>query len=63
MDDLLTPRHAADIASVGVNTLRVWARKGYVTTIRTPNGQHRYIRSEIERLGPKVKEVARHDHA
>ena len=35
---------------VSIDTLRRWEREGKITSVRTPGGQRRYARSEIDRL-------------
>lgn len=48
--DTLTRREAARLLGVHVKTLDRWARDGLVPAWRTPGGQRRYRRSELERL-------------
>ena len=47
-DRLLSIGKAAERLGVSVGTLRAWADKGLVHTIRLPSGYRRFTRSEID---------------
>jgi excisionase family DNA binding protein len=50
-DSLLTPRQAADLLNVHVNTLRHWSNKGILETYRIgPRGDRRLRRQDIDNL-------------
>ncbi len=50
-DSLLTPRQAADLLNVHVNTLRHWSNKGILETYRIgPRGDRRLRRQDIVNL-------------
>jgi len=56
-DNLLTPRQAAKLLGVHLQTLRKWDKAGSLKAIRTPGGHRRFRRSDIEVLrGLSVKE-------
>lgn len=42
---------------VAVSTVRNWELKGYITAIRTPGGQRRFRRADIEAM-LTAKEIA-----
>lgn len=52
--ELISPRAAADIAGVSMNTLREWDKKGLIDSYRTDGGHRRYsldsLRKHLERL-------------
>lgn len=47
---LLSIGQAADLLGVSIGTLRSWADKGMVKTIRLPSGYRRFIPDDIEAL-------------
>ncbi|MGE0545286.1 MAG: MerR family DNA-binding transcriptional regulator [Dehalococcoidia bacterium] len=47
-DKLLSIGRAAEMLGVSVGTLRAWADKGLVHTIRLPSGYRRFTRGEID---------------
>ncbi len=47
-DRLLSIGKAAERLGVSVGTLRAWADKGLIHTIRLPSGYRRFTRSEID---------------
>lgn len=50
MAEMLTARTAADLLGVDKRTILRMARDGKIRSFRTPGGQHRFRREEIERL-------------
>lgn len=50
MAEMLTARTAADLLGVDKRTVLRMARDGKIRSFRTPGGQHRFRREEIERL-------------
>ena len=44
---LLTPSEAAELLSVSPTTIRLWARNGRLTSVKTPGGHRRFNRDEI----------------
>lgn len=49
-DELVPIGRAARELNVSIATLRRWERAGKITAIRTPTGQRRFPRSEIDRI-------------
>lgn len=49
-DDLLTAGQAADVLQVEIGTVRRWANAGKLPFWRTPGGQRRFRRSDLESL-------------
>lgn len=47
IQELLTPAEVAQILRVDPKTVTRWARDGRLTSVRTPGGHRRYIKSEI----------------
>jgi excisionase family DNA binding protein len=45
---LLSIGEAAQLLGVSVGTLRAWADKGFVRTIRLPSGYRRFTQEEID---------------
>lgn len=41
---------AAAILGVSINTLRRWESNGVITSVRTPGGQRRFDRADVEAL-------------
>lgn len=50
MAEMLTARTAADLLGVDKRTILRMARDGKIRSFRTPGGQHRFRREEIERV-------------
>lgn len=52
--ELISPRAAADIAGVSMNTLREWDKKGLIDSYRTDGGHRRYsiesLHKHLEKL-------------
>jgi excisionase family DNA binding protein len=48
--DLLPIGDVARALGVTVATVRRWDAAGHIVSVRTPGGQRRFTRSEIERL-------------
>jgi excisionase family DNA binding protein len=44
---LLTPSAAAELLSVSPTTIRLWARNGRLTSVKTPGGHRRFNRDEV----------------
>jgi excisionase family DNA binding protein len=49
-DELLTSAEVADIFGVDRRTVVLWAKRGRLNALRTPGGQHRFRRVEIDDL-------------
>jgi excisionase family DNA binding protein len=49
-DKLLPIGKAAELLGVSVGTLRAWADKGLVHTIRLPSGYRRFTKEEIDEM-------------
>lgn len=47
---LLTPSKAAELLSVSPTTIRLWARNGRLTSVKTPGGHRRFNRDEVMSL-------------
>ena len=45
-----TPAQAANLLGVHPESLRRWEREGKITSYRTPGGQRRFLKREIERF-------------
>lgn len=53
MDDtkeFLSVGEAAEILEVSTQTLRRWEKAGAITALRTPGGQRRFRRSDVDAL-------------
>ncbi len=48
--DLMTPGEVAETFRVDVKTVQRWAIAGRIGSIKTPGGQRRFRRSEVEAL-------------
>lgn len=46
----LTLSEAIDVLGVHETTLRRWADKGAIKTVRTPGGQRRFLQEDVERI-------------
>lgn len=47
---MLRVGEAAALLEVSVETVRRWDKRGYLTAVRTPSGQRRFRRSDLEAL-------------
>jgi excisionase family DNA binding protein len=47
---LLTPSAAAELLSVSPTTIRLWARNGRLTSVKTPGGHRRFNKDEVMTL-------------
>ena len=52
---LLRTSEVADLFSVSSRTVREWARRGLLPTIRTPGGQHRFPERPVRELLHRVR--------
>ncbi|WP_375490284.1 helix-turn-helix domain-containing protein [uncultured Jatrophihabitans sp.] len=52
--DLLRPGDVARIFNVAPSTVRMWARLGKLAEVRTPGGQRRFRRADVEALVGKA---------
>lgn len=50
MTELMTPQEVADLFRVHVRTVNLWAAKGKLESTKSPGGQNRFRRSDVERL-------------
>ena len=50
MTELLPIRDAAAKVGVHPQTLRRWEAEGRISSLRTPSGQRRYRREDVEKL-------------
>lgn len=57
-DRPLTPSQVADLFNVSVATVAMWADKGLLPHFRTPGGQRRFHRTEVEPLVGRTLEPA-----
>jgi excisionase family DNA binding protein len=48
--EYLAVGEAAALVGVSVDTLRRWERAGQIKAVRTPTGQRRFKRSDVEAL-------------
>lgn len=46
----LTPSQVADLFSVSITTVGKWADEGKLPHFRTPGGQRRFHREDVERV-------------
>lgn len=46
----MSPGRAAAALGISIETLRRWEKAGKIAAFRTPGGQRRYDRSEIDRV-------------
>jgi excisionase family DNA binding protein len=54
---LLRTSEVAELFSVSSRTVREWARRGLLPTIRTPGGQHRFPERPVQELLHRVRGV------
>jgi excisionase family DNA binding protein len=52
---LLRTSEVAELFSVSSRTVREWARRGLLPTIRTPGGQHRFPERSVRELLQRVR--------
>jgi excisionase family DNA binding protein len=52
----LTASEAAKLLGVSLSTVRRWSDAGVLPTYRTPGGQRRYSRAEVERFVASLQE-------
>lgn len=57
-DEILYIGAAAEVARVSKDTLRRWADEGKVPSIRTPSGQRKFRRGDMEAVNRFPDEVA-----
>jgi excisionase family DNA binding protein len=55
---LLRTSEVAELFSVSSRTVREWARRGLLPTIRTPGGQHRFPERPVHELLHRVRGLA-----
>jgi len=48
--EVMSPGRAAAALGISIETLRRWEKAGKIAAFRTPGGQRRFDRSEIERV-------------
>lgn len=60
---LLNVGQAADYLGVSAASLRKWSNDGLVATYRTPGGQRRYARDDLDRFIDSMRETGPTDHA
>lgn len=49
-DQLLPIGDVAKALGVSIETVRRWDRAGHIESVRTPGGQRRFRRAEVDRL-------------
>jgi excisionase family DNA binding protein len=54
-EQLLRTSEVAELFSVSSRTVREWARRGLLPTIRTPGGQHRFPERPVRELLHRVR--------
>lgn len=60
---LLNVGQAADYVGVSAASLRKWSNDGLVSVYRTPGGQRRYHRDDLDRFMSSMREATPGDHA
>jgi excisionase family DNA binding protein len=60
---LLNVGEAADYLGVSAASLRKWSNDGLVATYRTPGGQRRYSRDDLDTFIDSMREPSPVDHA
>jgi len=55
----LTASEAARVLGVSLSTVRRWSDAGVLPTYRTPGGQRRYSRAEVEQFVTSLQERRR----
>ena len=56
--ELLSIAQASKLLAVHPRTLREWANRGHVAHVKTPGGQRRFLRDELERFVQRMGERA-----
>jgi len=60
---LLNVGQAAEYLGVSAASLRKWSNDGLVATYRTPGGQRRYARDDLDSFIDSMRETGPADHA
>jgi excisionase family DNA binding protein len=60
---LLNVGQAAEYLGVSAASLRKWSNDGLVSTYRTPGGQRRYARDDLDRFIDSMRETGTVNHA
>jgi excisionase family DNA binding protein len=60
---LLNVGQAAEYLGVSAASLRKWSNDGLVATYRTPGGQRRYARDDLDQFIDSMRETGVGDHA
>jgi excisionase family DNA binding protein len=60
---LLNVGQAAEYLGVSAASLRKWSNDGLVSTYRTPGGQRRYARDDLDRFIDSMRETGGADRA
>jgi excisionase family DNA binding protein len=60
---LLNVGQAAEYLGVSAASLRKWSNDGLVSTYRTPGGQRRYARDDLDRFIDSMRETGPGEHA
>jgi excisionase family DNA binding protein len=60
---LLNVGQAAEYLGVSSASLRKWSNDGLVPTYRTPGGQRRYARDDLDQFIDSMRETGPADHA
>ena len=60
---LLNVGQAAEYLGVSAASLRKWSNDGLVSTYRTPGGQRRYARDDLDRFIDSMRETGATNHA
>jgi excisionase family DNA binding protein len=60
---LLNVGQAAEYLGVSSASLRKWSNDGLVPTYRTPGGQRRYARDDLDEFIDSMRETSPADHA
>ena len=57
IDEYITPREATRILGVHAQSLRRWEKEGKIKAYRTPGGQRRFLRTEIEKFSGRERSI------
>jgi excisionase family DNA binding protein len=60
---LLNVGQAAEYVGVSAASLRKWSNEGLVAVYRTPGGQRRYHRDDLDRFMSSMREASPSHHA
>lgn len=60
---LLNVGQAAEYVGVSAASLRKWSNEGLVAVYRTPGGQRRYSRDDLDKFMSSMREASPTDHA